>query len=609
MRSLLLGNRAIVYGAMEAGVEVATTYPGTPSSEIGDTFARCKLYMEYSTNEKVALEVAAAASFSDHRSIVAMKHVGLNVASDPLMTLAYTGIRSGMVIVVAGDPSMHSSQNEQDSRLYGVLGNLPVLEPATPQECHDMARHAFDLSEELGLPVLLVTTTRVSHTSGPVDHEEIAIEGEEKLIKKEFKKDPQRFVTVPKNSIKLRLKLIDRVERARQLACSSELNYVYDTGLPSDIGVVTSGHPSTYVREILGELGADVKVLKLGFTHPFPDDVFGRFSDGLQKILVVEELEPYLETMAKKIAQERGLLVEIAGKSAIPRHYEVGPDQIIGALSELMGTIHQDKIDSVGVKTPPLPVRSPVFCPGCGHRSVYYAVRRVFPRAKTVFSSDIGCYTLGVREPYLTADTCICMGSSIGMACGFSSFTDERVIAFIGDSTFFHSGIPALVNAVHNSHPFITIVLDNSTTAMTGHQPNPGMGQDERGDPAPAVSIKDVAEACGVGLVREVDAGDLGAMVEVLKEVRGFHGSSLIVAKYPCILLQLKEKRERGERPKIYGVTDLCDGCYLCTDRFACPALVKDGGCVTIDRQLCTGCGVCAQVCPKNAIVEVDCDL
>ncbi len=601
-RSLLLGNEAIVYGAMRAGVEVATTYPGTPASEIGDLFAKCRLYMEYSTNEKVALEVAAAASLSNHRSIVSMKHVGLNVASDPFMSLAYTGIRSGMVIVTADDPSMHSSQNEQDNRLYGAMANLPVLEPAIPQECYDMSYYAFDLSEGLGLPVLLRTTTRVSHSRGAVDHEDMEIGGGETLVKKRFERDPYRFVMLPANARKARLKLLGLVSKAGELANDSELNCTYEVGGGSDFGIVSSGHPSTYIREVLEELGIGGRVLKLGFTHPFPGEVLKRFSAGLRKLLVIEELEPYIETMVKKIAHEERLDVDIVGKALIPHHYEVGPDQILDSISRFVGVVREGPVDPSF--TIELPTRTPVLCPGCGHRAVYYAVRRVFPKAKTIFTSDIGCYTLGFEEPFQTADTSLCMGSSVGMACGFSSFADERVIAFIGDSTFFHAGLPALVNAVHNSHPFITIVLDNSTTAMTGHQPHPGMDRDERGNLAPAVSIKDVAKACGVDLVREVDASDLGATIDVLKEARGFDGPSLIVTRYPCILLRDRERRERGERVKRYEVTDLCDNCYLCTDRFACPALIKDGG-VRVDGRLCTGCGVCAQICPKNAIVEV----
>lgn len=601
MRSLLMGNEAIVYGAMRAGVAVATTYPGTPASEIGDLFARCGLYMEYSTNEKVALEVAAAASFSNHRSIVSMKHVGLNVAADPLMTLAYTGVRSGMAVVAGDDPSMHSSQNEQDSRLYGVISDLPVLEPANPQECYDMCLYAFDLSEELELPILLRTTTRVSHSRGAVDHEDVEMIGDEKLVRKKFDKDPFRFVALPANSKRLRLRLLRQMEKARELVDRSELNRTYEVGgRDVDLGILSSSHPSSYIEEVAEELGVRARVLKLGWAHPFPEELFKRFASGLKRLLVVEELEPYLETMARKIAQRDGLDLDIAGKDLIARHYEVGPDQIRQALS-------------MGVEKPlpsqELPTRVPVLCPGCGHRSVYYAVGRVFPRAKTIFTSDIGCYTLGSQEPYRMADTCLCMGSSIGIACGLSTFTDQRVIAFIGDSTFFHSGLPALVNAVHNSHSFITIVLDNSTTAMTGHQPNPSMDRDERGNPAPAISIKEVAKALGVGMVREVDADDLEAMVSALKEARGFNGPSLIVAKYPCILLQNREKRRMGEKFRLYTVTGKCDNCYLCTDRFACPALVKVDGRVEIDEQLCSGCGFCVQVCPKGAIVEVKDDL
>ena len=591
-RLLLLGNEAIARGLIEAGVGFASTYPGTPSSEVGgileDIAADAGMYFEYSVNEKVALEVAGAAAASGVRSFAFMKHVGLNVASDPFMTLSYTGVRAGMVIMSADDPSCHSSQNEQDNRYYAKLGLYPLVEPSTPAEARDMLVEAYRISELLGAPVLFRTTTRVNHARGAVDLHPAP----KPVAKGRFDKDPQRFVTVPANARLGRLEQLKRMEKALKLSEASQLNYVVGS---SRTGVITSGVTYTYAREWL----EDVEILKLGFTNPVPEEKVRRFLRGKQRVVVLEELEPYLEDEVRRIAQQAGIDIEVLGKRTghLPRAFEYSPDLILSLGSILKVRPEKGPLPSVPIK---LPSRPPVLCAGCPHRSSYYAVKKAVGKDGAIYSTDIGCYTLGVQPPMQCADFTLCMGSSIGAAGGFAQATDQKVVAFIGDSTFFHGGIPGLINASYNRHNLTLVILDNRTTAMTGHQPNPGVGRDYCGVESVGLPIEPLVRACGVQHVRTVDPYDLKATVEVMKDAVEYPGLSVVISEHPCPLAVRKEGKLAQVKYKIDQ--EKCVKCYACVSRFSCPALSKEDGTVSVDASLCIGCGCCAQVCPKQAI-------
>ncbi len=607
---LLLGNEAIVRGALEAGLGFATTYPGTPSSEIGDNFFRISaapdLYFEYSTNEKVALETAAGAAVCGVRAMCSMKHVGLNVAADALMTLAYVGVRGGMVIVTADDPSMFSSQNEQDNRYYAKFSNLPMLEPASAQEAKDMTKAAFEISEDLELPVLLRTTTRLSHSRGIVTIGTLR----SPKMRGTFEKNPARFVTVPANARVRHSVLLQQEEEARRMANESPFNSVTGSG---KWGVVASGMAYAYAADAISDLKMEdrTRLLKLGFTYPFPDKLALEFIRSVEKILVVEELEPVLENSLKAVAQTHGLVTPIAGKGPelFSRLYEYHPGLVREVTARFFQIGYTPK-RPIDVKEDPepmrLPMRPPNLCVGCPHRATYYAVNSVLRERgqDAVFPTDIGCYTLGILPPLQAADFLICMGSSVTSAAGISRATDKKVIAFIGDSTFFHSGITGLINAVYNGHNFILVILDNGTTAMTGHQPHPGVHAAIPGWDKPAVSIEAVVRACGVEQVAVVNPINLAKMKGAVKEALEADKLSVIVAKAPCPLF---ERRVLGEKTKkrAFVVGPECNtDCTECLDTFGCPALYKNlvpdaKTTMMIDDNLCIACGLCIQICRK----------
>ncbi len=447
-RQLLLGNEAIVRGLIEAGVGLAATYPGTPSSEVGlvleDIAKEAGLYFEYSTNEKVSVEVAGAAAVSGVRSFAFMKHVGLNVASDAFMTLSYTGVRGGMVVMSADDPSCHSSQDEQDNRYYSKLALVPMLEPSTPSEAKDMIIEAYRLSEVIGCPILFRTTTRVNHARGAVELGKRVPPS----IKGRFERDPKRFVPIPAHARLGRLEQLKRMEKAQRLSEASPLNFTTGSGRT---GVITSGVSYTYVREWV----RDVEVLKLGITNPVPEEKIKKFLQSKDKVVMIEEGEPYLEDEVRRVAQQAGITVQILGKRTghLPRAFEYSPD-LVQSLKDILPVISE----KAPLATPDLvvPSRPPVLCAGCPHRATYYAVKRAVGPKGAIYSTDIGCYTLGIAPPMQTADFVLCMGSSVGAAGGFAQVTDEKVVAFIGDSTFFHAGIPGLISAVFNDASFRT---------------------------------------------------------------------------------------------------------------------------------------------------------
>ncbi len=598
---LLLGNEAIARAAIEAGVDFAATYPGTPSSEIGlvldDVASEAGLKFEYAVNEKVAMEVGAAAAISGLKSLVFMKHVGMNVAADVLMTLAYTGVRGAMVVVTADDPGCWSSQNEQDNRLLAKFANLPLLEPANAQECLDLTKFAFELSAFLELPVVVRTTTRVSHARGPVTlGERVPPKG-----KAHFDRDPNRFVMLPANAREGHKRVLQKMRLAEGISESSPHNRVEDLGKKGEIGIIASGPAYTYVMEFADDLKG--KVLKLGFTNPLPRTKITQFLRSVQRVVVFEELELYLEDQVRALANEYDLRVDVYGKEQglLPRTGELDPDLVAEALVRL------DLLDAKTVqrlretKLPKIPVRPPVLCPGCGHRGVAYAARQASRRQDVLFPVDIGCYTLIEYPPTATGDILLCMGSSIGTAAGLAATTDKKVLAFIGDSTFYHAGIPALIHAVHQNLTMTVCIMDNGTTAMTGHQPHPGIATEGH----PAVDMEALVRACGVASVETYDAYAVRDLTKAFRRALDREGVNVIIARHQCRLLELHDQKARGEAPVLYEVIpEKCTKCGFCIDAFACPALVRlDDESVAIDPALCNGCGVCADICPPKAIV------
>jgi len=599
---LLLGNEAIARGAIEAGLAFATCYPGTPSSEIPLQFfnisKETELYFEYSTNEKVALEVAAGAAISGLRTMVTMKHVGLNVAADPFMTLAYTGVQGGMVIVSADDPYLFSSQNEQDNRFYARMASVPMLEPTNCQEMKDMTIYAFDLSEELQIPVLLRTTTRLNHIRGPVKLGDI----KERKTKSHFNKDPFHYVCVPAVSRNLHKLLLEKYEKAQQLSESSPYNEIMGSG---PWGIVTNGVSFNYVKDAVKDLGIDdrVKILKLGFSWPMPEKLIGEFLNGLEKVLVVEELEGIVENDLKAIAQDGGINIPIKGKGVgrLSRLYEYDPRMVREAIAEYFNVSYEfSKIVDLS-DLPQLPQRPPNLCAGCPHRATYYAIKKVYGE-DTIYPTDIGCYTLGLLPPLKMGDLVICMGSSVSTSCGFSKATDQKVVCFIGDSTFFHSGITGLIDAVHNNHRFTLVILDNGTTAMTGHQPHPGVDTEPLGVKRTRISIEQVVRGCGVKDVHVVHPYNVKKTIKAVKASYEYDGLSVIISQEYCPLFAKAIGKARKARP--FQVDhNRCKNHRVCVDQFACPAMYVEEGKVYIDKNLCIGCSVCAQICPERAIV------
>jgi indolepyruvate ferredoxin oxidoreductase alpha subunit len=607
-RVLLLGNEAIARGILEAGISVVTTYPGTPASEIGDTVSEIAqdagIYMEYSTNEIVAAEVAGGAANCGVRALTAMKHVGLNVASDFVMTLTYTGVRAGLVIVTADDPECYSSQNEQDSRFYALLSNLPCLEPSNAQEAKDMTISAIEISEKLELPVLLRTTTRVSHTRGPVAYGKVM----KPKLKGEFIKDVKRLVMVPANSMPKHSVLLGILKTAKEISESSPYNKVAREAKDREFGIISSSSAYNYAVEAADLLGLDASILKLGMTYPLPERIIGEFLKKHGKIVIVEELEPYVEMQVKAIAKDYAPDVEVHGKMGkqyFARGGELSTRLVATGLAKITGRklpIDFEKIDENFAEVAKnLPRRPPILCAGCPHRASMYVMRKVTGE-KAVYSTDIGCYALGCAPPLSAGDILTCMGSSIGTAEGISKAISENTIAIIGDSTFFHAGIPGLVNAVYNNHKIVVAVLDNLTTAMTGHQPHPGTGTTGMRTPSEKILIENVAEGCGVKYVKVVDPFKVKEAEAVLKEALARSGPSVIVFRAPCSLMVVRERRRKGAEIVVFRITDKCTNCMACVKLLGCPALIVKDGKVEINEVLCAACGLCVSVCPYNAI-------
>lgn len=589
-RHLLLGNEAIVRGALEAGVTFVTCYPGTPSSEVPDTFRRLlpsgRFRLEYSVNEKVAFEVAAGAALGGAMSLVTMKHVGVNVAADPLLTTAYAGSPGGLVLLSADDPGCHSSQNEQDNRIYARFAGLPCFEPATAQECKDMARAAFLLARESQQPVLLRTTTRVNHLRGPVSFGPLPAPAP--LVP--FVRDSRRFVSLPAVARVRHKVLADNLAAIREQAEQSSFNRTSGTG---EIGVVASGISRAYLHDVLLANGWQdkVRVFDFGMTWPLPEKALEVFMRQVKTLLVLEEGEGLVEQALNAMAHKLSLPVDIRGKQA--------PLSIFGEYSTLL--IHDALAPLVDAGAPAacgagcmeLPQRPPNLCAGCAHRSVFYAVRKLFGD-KAYYSSDIGCYTLGILPPLGAADFLFCMGSSISGGSGFASASGKPVVAFIGDSTFFHSGMTGLVNAVFNRHNLLVVILDNGTTAMTGHQPNPGVDQAVLGQSCVHLDIEAVVKGCGVTRLAKVRGYNQKTIQDKLTEFGAEEGVRVLIVEEPCVLFARRTlKKARTQRAY---VAEQDESAKKCLETLACPAFRCQDGLVAVDQDVCAGCMVCMQV-------------
>lgn len=605
---LMLGNEAVAWGALEGGIGVATAYPGTPSSEIVESLVDAArelgFWGEWAVNEKVAFEIAYSAAISGINALVAMKHVGMNVAADPLMSSAYTGVRGSLVIVTADDPSMWSSQNEQDNRYYGLHAYIPVFEPHSPSEAKELTKYLFDLSRRIGHPVILRMTTRISHTRGPVKLGKINVmEPRGKFIKED------RFVLIPANARRNRLEMLKRWEKIKGEIERIRFNNVEGEG---DALIVAPGIAYAYVKEAVRELGLEgrVRVLKLSSVVPVPRGLLLRALDGVKRVLVVEELEDIVEKEVKAVVAEEGLGVEVKGKEIVGYPYELTLARVRKSIQAFLGHAPAEGISKGGTVTG-LPVRPPVLCPGCPYRPLFTEVRRLINQEKlsVVAAGDIGCYSLGYNKPYRLQDIIIEMGGSIGTGIGLANFTDDVVISILGDSTFFHAGLPPLANAVYMRSPLVVIVLDNMVTAMTGHQPSPST----KGVPGRRyIPIEETAKGLGVRFVKVIDPFDMKevrrTVLEAIKFAKENSEPAVIVARRRCALEVVRDLRRAGVKFPPYIVQEnKCIACRLCYDFFACPAIfAKDDGKAYIDPELCVGCSACAQVCPTKAIVPAE---
>ena len=581
-RKYLLGNEAIAHACVESGVDFVSGYPGTPSSEVIDTLRvqpDRTYYVEWSVNEKVALENALAAAWCGVRALCTMKHVGLNVAADPLMTSAYTGITGGLVIMSADDPFAHSSQNEQDTRCYAHFARVPCLDPASVQEAHDMIPEAFRLSEELGLPVIFRPTTRICHSKGDVDLGLAVVSSR----KGEFHKDPRQYVVIPAHTRVLHKKLNEKQPAIRKLLVEKGFNRFEIHGKTA---IIASGIAASYVQELLP---AGVSFMKIG-AYPLDEDWLGEFVKKHEKVLVIEELAPEVEETVRQVAGG----VPVFGKKNgyAPYEGELSP-AAVAAIMEKAGFLPKNLFPMV-VPVPDLPSRPPILCAGCLHRGAFFAIKKVFRDA--IYPSDIGCYTLGLQLGVV--DTTICMGASITVASGIAHSGEPRdVVCTIGDSTFLHTGIQGLINAVYNGANMTVVILDNRITAMTGHQPNPNTGVTACGVETPAVSLDAVCRACGVTFVETVDPYDITGTVNVLQEAKKRKGVKVVIARQMCVISARRAGVKRGR----YEVdAESCTGCGTCV-RFGCPAIEFSDEKARIN-DLCSGCAVCAQLCPAGAI-------
>ena len=589
-KEYVMGNGAMALGALAAGLDLVAGYPGTPSSEILENVAKYphdNVHVEWSVNEKAAMEVAASAAYSGARALVTMKQVGLNVASDPLMSLAYVGVKGGMVIVSADDPGPISSQTEQDTRMFAEFCRIPVFDPSTPEEAYRMIQDAFDYSEKYSTPVLFRPTTRVCHAYA-------TIEVNDTWKAKEYEgfvKDSKKWVIFPRLSYANHAMIEKRNVEIGEDFSSYAMNKVEGTGSKA---VFASGISYCYAKEMLKNV-PDVKLVRIATPYPFPESFAKEALDGVDEVMCLEELSPYIENQLLRLVGKHHLDIEIKGKQTghVPASGELDTNMAADIISDFIGIKAPAQADVSDA--PALPVRPPVLCAGCPHRASFYAVKKAMQGRKSYFCGDIGCYTLGNAMPLDMVDTCLCMGAGITMAQGFHWVDkDATCFAFVGDSTFFASGMTGVVNAVYNDADMILCVLDNSTTAMTGHQPHPGTGRNMMGQFVDKVSIQKVLEGIGVKKIITVDPLDLEASTAAVKECASLPGVKAIIFKSPCIAIT----KPAGKM----CISEKCIQCKKCIREIGCPAIILKDGKVDIDESLCTGCGLCSQICPVNAI-------
>jgi indolepyruvate ferredoxin oxidoreductase alpha subunit len=611
-RAFMLCNEAIVRGAIEADVKVVSAYPGSPTTEVLDTFSAVApgfdYRMEISANEKVALETCAGASMAGLRTITSMKSVGLNVASDAFYSLSYTGIKGGMVLVVADDPQAHSSQTEQDGRTFGPSAYVPMLEPSDPAEAKRMVRVAFEISERYGVPVLLRTTTRVNHQSGIVDLGKI---DRRPFAKVRWDHPPGRFVTVADSARTFKLAMLERAMRLEDEFEGSDLNIVEDTG--SDIGIITSGAGYNYSVDACRELGIKPSMLKLGTTYPLPKKLIGDFLKKLKTVIIVEELSPYLELHVTAIAKDANPSVRIVGKwtGHFSEAFEYNTNIVVDGIAKALGTEppvdYKAVMDKAKELKEGLADRWPTFCPGCPHRASLHALRQALKGVKHVVATDIGCYSMSFLEPINYGDTLLCMGACMGVAAGLQYAVEEKVVAIVGDSTFYHAGLPGLVNAIHHMDDFTLLILDNEVTAMTGQQPNPGSDVNAGGRAAKPMVIENVLRGFGLEDITIVDPYDVKNAVGPMKDALARKGPNVIISRRACALHADRLKRKRGEKISSNDVSkEACKKPYTCIREFYCPALSidDDDRKSVISKELCDKCDVCAKLCPFGSIKE-----
>lgn len=590
MIQLLSGNEAVARGAWEAGVAVASAYPGTPSTEILETLARFpNVYAEWAPNEKVAVDVAVGAAYAGKRALAAMKHVGLNVAADALMYAAMTGMEAGLVIVSADDPAMHSSQNEQDNRTLAKFARIPCLEPSDSQEAKDLTIAAFGLSERFDTPVMLRPTTRICHSTSSV---ELGERIDASLLKslQQFPRNPTKYVMVPGNAIKRHPIIEQRIVDIAKFAENFPYNRIEEGD--KSLGIITAGVAYQYAREVFPH----ASVLHLGMTWPLPKELVRKFATSVDRLIVIEELDPFIEEGVRLMG------IPVEGKSIFPLIGELDPGVVRESAIRAGLLPEESRPPMIKVDVGVLPARPPVLCPGCPHRSTFYILNKL----KVPVNGDIGCYSLALVPPLSAIHTCGCMGASIGVAHGaMKANYNERHVAVLGDSTFFHTGIPALINVVYNQSPVVTVIMDNRTTGMTGHQDNPSTGRTLQGKETTQVEIESLVRAMGVKHVKTIEAFQVEEIEKTLKEYIKLDEPSVLITREPCALLP--EGRKRWVPLEV--ISEKCNGCSLCF-RIGCPAILKSDELderlqrpkALIDSGLCTGCEICAQLCPRDAI-------